>query len=242
MGPVKDGKLLPMDPAQITEEIRDGWNEGDGAQPPPKGESRPAPQKKDAYTWLKAPRYAGEPCEVGPLARVMVALLDGSLPELAKAVDDALKSLGLERRHLDSVTGRHLVRALEAQAIARAMGQWVLQIRPNEPVAADFKVPKAASGMGLWEAPRGALGHWIRIEDRKIANYPAVVPTTWNASPQDSRGTPGPIEQALAGAPVKDEKNPFEIARIVRSFDPCIACAVHLTTPRGEALGRLRVT
>lgn len=241
MGRVKDGKLLPVDPAQITEDTRFGWYEGDGAQPPAKGETRPAPSKQDAYSWLKAPRYGGDPYEVGPLARVMVALLDGSLPELAAAADSALKDLGFERRHLYSVTGRHLARALEAQVLARAMRKWLLEIKPNQPTAADFKVPKQAEGFGLWEAPRGALGHWIRIEDRKIAQYQAVVPTTWNGSPRDGRGRPGPIEAALHGVAVKDAKNPFEIARIVRSFDPCIACAVHLATPRGEGLGEFRI-
>lgn len=241
MGRVKDGRLLPLDPAQITEDTRYGWYEGDGALPPAKGETRPAPSKKDAYSWLKAPRYGGEPYEVGPLARVMVALLDGSLPELTTETEAALKELGFQRRHLYSVTGRHLARALEAKVIARAMRQWLLEIRPNQPTATDFKVPKKAEGAGLWEAPRGALGHWIRIEDRKIARYQAVVPTTWNASPRDGRGVPGPIEAALLGVPVKDEKNPFEIARIVRSFDPCIACAVHLATPGRDRLGEFRL-
>ena len=96
--------------------------------------------------------------------------------------------------------------------------------------------------MGLWGAPRGALGHWIRIEDGVIVNYQCVVPTTWNCSPRDDQGQPGPVEQALEGTKVRDVENPFELVRIVRSFDPCLACAVHLVTPKGRELGRFRVS
>ena len=96
--------------------------------------------------------------------------------------------------------------------------------------------------MGLVCGPRGALGHWIQIEDHKIANYQCVVPTTWNASPRDDDGQPGPIEQALVGTKIKDEENPFEIVRIVRSFDPCLACAVHVISPKGKDLGRFRIS
>src|SRR3972149_7799056 len=102
-------------------------------------------------------------------------------------------------------------------------------------------MPDNADGFGLWDASRGALGHWISIGNKKINRYQAVVPTTWNASPHDDRGQPGPIEQALGGAPVKDPVNPFSVARIVRSFDPCIACAIHLLTPKGKLLTRIRV-
>ena len=96
-------------------------------------------------------------------------------------------------------------------------------------------------GMGLWEAPRGALGHWISINGGKIKNYQCVVPTTWNFSPADDQGQPGPLEQAITGTTIRDENNPFEIVRIVRSFDPCLACAVHLVTPKGTELGKFRV-
>lgn len=95
--------------------------------------------------------------------------------------------------------------------------------------------------MGLTEGARGALGHWIEIKEKKIANYQCVVPTTWNASPKDDNGNPGPIEQAIVGTRIRDEDNPFEIVRIVRSFDPCLACAVHLITPKSRELGRFRV-
>lgn len=121
------------------------------------------------------------------------------------------------------------------------MAEWVLQIKLDEPVAVGHKIPESAEGMGLWDASRGALGHWISIRNQKIARYQAVVPTTWNASPHDGKNQPGPIEEALLGAPVGDGNNPFALARIVRSFDPCIACAVHLVTPRGRELGVARI-
>jgi hydrogenase large subunit len=125
--------------------------------------------------------------------------------------------------------------------MADAMAEWVLEIKLDDPVATHFDMPKEATGFGLWDASRGALGHWIAIEDRKIRKYQAVVPTTWNASPRDDAGVAGPIEQALVGAEVKDPSNPFSLARIVRSFDPCIACAVHVVTPKGRLLHEIRV-
>jgi hydrogenase large subunit len=116
-----------------------------------------------------------------------------------------------------------------------------LQIKLDQPTAVAHTMPHEAQGVGLWDASRGALGHWISIRNKVIERYQAVVPTTWNASPRDDKGQPGAIEQALVGAPVKDSENPFSLARIVRSFDPCIACAIHLLTPRGELLGEMRV-
>jgi hydrogenase large subunit len=100
------------------------------------------------------------------------------------------------------------------------MVDWLLELKPGEPVCADYEQPSEGFGMGLWEAPRGTVGHWVEVKDNKIANYQCVNPTTWNASPRDDKGQPGPIEQALIGTKIKDESNPFEIVRIVRAFDP----------------------
>jgi len=122
------------------------------------------------------------------------------------------------------------------------MVDWVLQLKPGEPTFIESSVPDVAQGAGFWEAPRGALSHFIKIEGGKIKNYQAVVPSTWNASPADGNGQKGPIEQALIGTKVKDEENPFELARIVRSFDPCLACAIHMVTPKGRDLGEFRVS
>jgi hydrogenase large subunit len=121
------------------------------------------------------------------------------------------------------------------------MEKWLLGLKIGEPTFAEYAIPEEGRGMGLTEAARGALGHWIEIKDKKIANYQCVVPTTWNASPKDDGGKPGPIEQAIIGTKIRDEGNPFEIVRIVRSFDPCLACAVHLITPKARDLGRFRV-
>jgi hydrogenase large subunit len=130
---------------------------------------------------------------------------------------------------------------VSAKVIADSLEGWALQLKPGEPTYVEYKIPDAGMGMGLTDASRGALGHWIEIKEKKIANYQAVVPTTWNISPMDDKGQHGPIEQALIGTRVKDEKNPFEVVRIIRSFDPCLACSVHLVTPKGRDLCRYRV-
>ena len=129
--------------------------------------------------------------------------------------------------------GRHLARALECKLIAEAMEDWLWELDLTGPSYTDAAVPESAEGAGLAEAPRGSVGHWLRIEGKKIANYQIITPTNWNASPRDDRGNPGPVEQALIGTPVADPGNPIEVVRVVRSFDPCLACAVHLVTADG---------
>jgi hydrogenase large subunit len=125
--------------------------------------------------------------------------------------------------------------------VAEAMAQWVLTLRPGEPHCVPFSIPEEATGLGLTDAPRGALGHWLRIKGGRLAGYQAVVPTTWNVGPRDADGAPGPMEQAMTGLPVRDPEQPVEVLRVVRSFDPCLACAVHLVTVSGRDLGRFRV-
>ncbi|MDH4208885.1 MAG: nickel-dependent hydrogenase large subunit, partial [Anaerolineae bacterium] len=177
---------------------------------------------------------------VGPLARMVISYVAGD-STVKDLVDPLLAHFGAGPGALFSVLGRHAARALECKYVADSMADWVLQLKPGEPVYTEYELPDEASGMGLVCGPRGALGHWVKIEDGKIANYQCVVPTTWNASPRDDQDQPGPIEQALIGTKVKDENNPFEIVRIVRSFDPCLACAVHVITPKGAELGRFRI-
>jgi hydrogenase large subunit len=123
------------------------------------------------------------------------------------------------------------------------MADWLLQLKVGDPVYLEYRAEQENNGvgMGLWDAPRGALGHWIKVKDHKIENYQCVVPSTWNMSPMDDNDVPGPLEQALIGTKVKDETNPFEIVRIIRSFDPCLACAIHLVTPKGNEIGKFRV-
>jgi hydrogenase large subunit len=136
---------------------------------------------------------------------------------------------------LFSVLGRHAARALETKVVADRCAEYVMMLKPGEPVHTKFEIPDQATGMGLTDAPRGALGHWMTIKDKKIDNYQAVVPTTWNAGPRDDKNQPGPIEQALIGTPVADPDNPIEPLRVVRSFDPCLACAIHMVRPKKEA-------
>ncbi len=193
---------------------------------PGQGLTVPAPDKDQAYSWLKAPRYDGLPLEVGPLARIMVAYRRG-LPHVKKEVDHLLAGLGRPVENLVSVMGRHAARALECKIIADRFSSWAEALVPDEPGFHDFQPPSSGRGAGLTEAPRGALGHWLTIKDRKIANYQCVVPSTWNCSPRCDQGRPGPVEQALTGTPIADAENPIEAARVVRSFDPCLACAVH---------------
>ena len=131
--------------------------------------------------------------------------------------------------------------ALEAKLVADAMANWVLELKPGEPVCAHYQVPDESEGMGLTEAPRGAVGHWIKIKDKKIERYQLVVPTTWNASPRDEKGQPGPMEQALQNSTVKDVNNPFELVRVVRSFDPCLACAIHIVNYKGRKISEIRI-
>ena len=226
-GTVVNGKLSDFDPSKITEDI--GYSlymSGSGIHPSV-GETIPSPHKNGAYSWIKAPRYNGIVMEVGPLARVMVSYLKGKDLKLKKIIDNLLSNLGKKPGDLVSVMGRHAARAIEAKIVADKCAEWVDELVPGKPSFKDFEIPETGTGVGLTEAPRGALGHWLTIKNHKIERYQCVVPTTWNCSPRDDKEIPGPVEQALEGAPVADERNPIEAARIVRSFDPCIACAVH---------------
>jgi hydrogenase large subunit len=237
-----DLELGQVDASKIAEYVRHSWYEDPSTgRYPGDGETAPQPGKDGAYSWLKAPRYDDTVYEVGPLARMVVNYVGGD-SAVKKLVDPVLSYFDAGPDALFSVLGRHAARALECKYVADSMAEWVLQLKPGEPVYREYTIPEEASGMGLVGGPRGALGHWIRIEDGKIANYQCVVPTTWNASPKDDKDRPGPIEQALVGTKIKDEENPFEIVRIVRSFDPCLACAVHVITPKGRELGRFRIS
>lgn len=236
----KNGGVEPFDPQQIREYVKHSWYVSGSGLHPSQGQTQSDPRKERGYSFLKAPRYANQTHEVGPLARVLVAYGQGQ-PTVKKLVDGVLSELGADVSALFSVLGRHAARALETKIVADAMAEWVVQLKPGEPNCAHFELPTEATGMGLTEAPRGALGHWIEIRDGKIANYQAVVPTTWNCSPRDDDDQPGACEQALEGTKIRDEENPFELVRIVRSFDPCLACAVHIVTPKGDEVRRLRV-
>jgi ferredoxin hydrogenase large subunit/hydrogenase large subunit len=226
-GVLVDGKFQPVNPDAIAEDVGSSLYSSASGLRPYDGETVADPDKAGAYSWLKAPRYNGQVVEVGPLARMLAGSQDGRSAPIKNAVKGLLQNLGREAGDLNSVLGRHAARALECTIIADQCAQWLDQIAPGQPTFADFSVPESGRGYGLTEAARGALGHWLEISQSKIRNYQCVVPTTWNCSPRDDRGVPGPIEHALAGLTVADPENPIEAARVVRSFDPCLACAVH---------------
>jgi hydrogenase large subunit len=207
---------------------------------------------EESYSWIKSPRWKGRPMEVGPLARVLTLYAKGH-EQTRELVHMTLKTLDLPVRALFSTLGRTAARTLETKIIADAMQGWYDQLLANikagdtrtfnETLWEPSTWPKQCQGVGFMEAPRGALGHWIVIEDGKIANYQAVVPSTWNAGPRDPQGQPGAYEAALQdNHQLADAKQPLEILRTIHSFDPCIACAVHLTDEEGEEMLQLTVT
>jgi hydrogenase large subunit len=254
----------PVDHKQITEWVTRSWYEysdGDGrARHPWDGETNPkytGPkppyeflETDKKYTWLKAPRYNGLPMEVGPLSRMLVAYASGH-QAVKPAVDGALKALGVGPAALFSTLGRIAARAIETQVMAAELLAWHDQLVANIK-RGDLKIhagerwdpatwPQEAQGWGFHEAPRGALGHWVRIKDGAIVNYQCVVPSTWNASPRDGKDQRGPYEASLLGTPVVDANRPVEILRTIHSFDPCMACAVHVTGPAREPITRIQV-
>jgi hydrogenase large subunit len=239
-GRYTDGEPGDVDPGQIVEYLTHSWYAGTGGMNPSVGVTEPDVDKAGAYSWIKSPRYDGEVHEVGPLARMFANCLAGD-PKVVELVDYALGYLGVEAPALFSVLGRHAARALECKFVADSMEGWLDELEVGGPVYEYSPIPEAASGMGLTEAPRGALGHWIDIDREKISRYQVVTPTAWNASPRDDADQMGPIESALIGTPVADTTQPIELLRVVHSFDPCIACAVHLVTPEGGSLAKFRV-
>ena len=206
---------------------------------------------EESYSWLKSPRWKGKPMEVGPLARVLMLYASGH-EQAKELVDMTLKTLDVPVDALFSTLGRTAARTLETKVMVDAMQSWynnlVANIKGgdtktfNEVLWEPKSWPSEARGVGYMEAPRGALAHWIVIKNGVIDNYQAVVPSTWNAGPRDPEGQPGPYEAALAGHHLADPEKPIEILRTIHSFDPCIACAVHVTDPDGEEIVQVKVT
>ena len=236
-----DLKSQPFAPDNITEDVKYSWYaDSDSGKNPAQGETQPDVRKKDAYSFLKSPRYDGKVCELGPLARMVSNYVQGDT-NAKQLIDSALKEVGAGVEALFSVLGRHAARALEAKLVADAMVDWLQQLKPGEPAIVESEIPDEGEGVGLTEAPRGAVGHWITIKGRKIDRYQVITPTAWNASPKDDHDQPGAVEQAIIGTKVKDKDNPFELVRIVRAFDPCLACSVHLLDARDNTLGVFKV-
>ncbi len=202
------------------------------------------------YTWLKAPRYEDMPMEVGPLSRMLVAYASGH-PRVKEVVNLVLSKLGVGPAALFSTLGRTAARGVETLVVAEKLPDWIDELKANMQKG-DLRIhnnekwdpgswPSEAKGYGFHEAPRGALGHWIRIKDGKIVNYQCVVPSTWNGSPRDAKGQKGPYEAALIGTPVFNPEQPLEILRTVHSFDPCMACAVHVTDVNRKELLKVKI-
>jgi [NiFe] hydrogenase large subunit/hydrogenase large subunit len=260
-------KVEPFDQQKVTEYVAHSWYQyqaGDGvALHPFNGETSPnytgptppyellglEANTDKKYSWLKSPRYDGEPMEVGPLARMLVAFVSGHarVKELVSAV---LKQLNVGPEALFSTLGRVAARGIETQVIAEKMDAWVDGLAANMG-SGELRIhdnskwdpstwPADAMGAGFHEAPRGALGHWVSIHNGSISNYQCVVPSTWNAGPRDGKGRRGPYEEALLGTPVADPKRPIEILRTVHSFDPCMACGVHVVDARHREVVRVR--
>lgn len=185
-------------------------------------------KKNGKYSWCKAPRYAGNVMEVGPIARVITTYLSGKNKKFNTFVDEINHTLGISFKDYNSVMGRHLCRALISHVIIDRLAEDVEKVEPDVSAFVEHDIPKNAQGIGLTEGTRGALAHWIQTDEQGlIKNYELIVPTTWNISPRDASGMYGAVEKMLLGTHIKDVNNPIELARIIRSTDPCIACSVH---------------
>ncbi len=226
-GVLMNGEVSPVDIDLIRQDNRYARYKSSSGLSVRESDTSPSPDKEGAYTWSKAPRYDGRMLEVGPAARVLVDYHRGNNENIKKRVDSFIASAGIKPDQLNSVLGRHLSRAILGAVIADFLLEESERITPEAPTMADLEIPASGEGFGMTEASRGALLHYIRIENYKIDKYECVVPTTWNCSPRDDKGNPGALESALIGTRVKDPETQMEAVRIVHSFDPCIACAVH---------------
>ena len=251
----------PTDPAQIREEVAHSWYSypgGEEALHPWQGVTEPdytGPKppytqldENGTYSWVKAPRWKGHAMEVGPLARMLVGYASGR-EDIQEVVNDALGRLGVPATALFSTLGRTAARGLETRlAVHWLMDEFdrlVANLKAGDNAVADTTLwepsswPANCQGHGFTEAPRGALCHWVGIKNEKIDVYQIVVPSTWNASPKDSKGQPGAYEAALIGTPVANPDQPVEILRTIHSFDPCLACATHVYGPDGRKLAEV---
>jgi len=259
-------QIAQVDQAKIDEYVTHSWYEytvgNDKGLNPYHGQTKPnftgpkPPFKhlnvEEKYSWVKSPRYAGAPMQVGPLARMLVAYCVGRPTRAKELINAALKQLNAPPSALFSTLGRIAARAIEAQVLVESMNMWV-EALADQMARHDYRIqdtsrwdpstwPKECFGAGFHEAPRGSLGHWVHIRDGKIAKYQCVVPSTWNAGPRDAAGQLGPYEASLVGTPVAKPAQPLEILRTVHSFDPCMACGVHVVDATKRELVRVRVS
>jgi hydrogenase large subunit len=264
-GTILDGKLDSYKPISsfndayfrdhVAESVAHSWYEGSEDLHPYVGETVPKYAEFDAkgkYSWCKSPRFEGRPMQVGPAAQVLTGVASNHEPTLRWATKvletaGAIAKTKLSPAVIESTLGRHAARAIRCAVLGElAMKHWDLLVANigkgdttiyNAPTFPAGEV----KGFGFHEAPRGTLSHWTVIRDGKIANYQAVVPSTWNAGPRDSKGQLGPYEASLVGNPIADPKLPLEALRTIHSFDPCLACAVHTVDAEGNEIARVKV-
>jgi len=236
------------DQKKVVEDVTHAWYEEGAAKHPFEGETKPKhgdynTDKK--YSWFKSPRYDGAPCEVGPLARTLVAYAKGHAG-IKATVDSVLKKLDIPVTALFSTLGRTAARGIETLVIGDAMEGWIMELIGNikggdTQTYQTWTMPDKGMGVGLNDVPRGSLSHYVVIENKKIKNYQYVVPSTWNLSGRCAKKQKGPLEEALIGTPVADAKQPLEVLRTVHSFDPCVACGVHVIDPDSNQVYKFRV-
>lgn len=246
-----------FDESYITEEASRAWYANDNPTSPYDETTEPyytdlnedgTLKTEGKYTWVKAPRYKGKPMEVGPLARMVIGYLKDSRvikPYMQQLMDDT----GMELIDFSTTLGRNAARAVEAQVCCDYIFDFCSDLIENikyydEETWTKYvfeALPTEAKGRGIFEVPRGVLSHFVRVEDAKIANYQAVVPTTWNASPKDANNLRGPYEESLVGITLADPSAPLEVLRVVHSFDPCLACAVHIMNTKGKNLAKYKI-
>ncbi|ADG93024.1 nickel-dependent hydrogenase large subunit [Arcobacter nitrofigilis DSM 7299] len=260
-------KVHPINEDLITEEATHSWYKDDEPLHPYDGKTNPnytgmseamtigaegkevhskVIDEKGKYSWIKSPRYDGKAMEVGPLASVLVSYASGN-KRIVKIVDGFLEETGLPTQALFTTLGRTAARALQVKAIIEngleTFDALIENLKVDQETYTTYKIDKEKEYKGrfIGDVPRGMLSHWIRIKNGVVENYQAVVPSTWNAGPEDSTGLKGPYESNLIGLKVKDITQPLEIIRVIHSFDPCIACAVHVMDTKGNELGSYKV-
>lgn len=247
-------KAYDIDEQLITENVTHSWYEGDSDLHPYHGETKPDYTGFDSnghlrsdekYSWVKAPRYDKKSMEVGPLARMIVGYAKGE-KKVKDLVAKFLHLAGVEADVLFSTLGRTAARCIEGILIVNNIQNWINEMVANiksgdQRTWERCDIPDFAEGRGMTAVPRGALGHWVRIENKKIANYQAIVPSTWNASPRDYDNKRGPYEESLIGIKLADIDQPLEIIRTIHSFDPCLACAVHIIDPRTNEIKKFKI-
>jgi hydrogenase large subunit len=239
----------------VAEDVTHSYYEGKSRLHPWKGETVPQVTDWDEdkkYSWVKAPRFQGQPMQVGPLAQVLIGYAQRHALT-RKWTDAALETLStvagrrITIQDMQSTMGRHLARAIRAAMLADlADKHWQLLV--DNIAKGDTAIHNPPSfpsgeimGAGTHEAPRGTLSHWVVVNNGKIKNYQAVVPSTWNASPRDSAGVSGPYEASLLRSPIADPEKPLEVLRTIHSFDPCMACACHTFDPEGKRIAEVKV-